>query len=83
MNIRKEWTPNALVKQDAPRFAKIDGLIYKYFPSIMKIRPLAAFTCLKIKSHQMPTRDIFQLFVGNSDWSDYLISYYEIHAEAL
>ena len=49
----------------------------------MKIRHLAPFTCLKIKSHQMPTRDIFQSIVEKPDWSDHLIRYYELLAEAL
>ena len=49
----------------------------------MKIRPLAAFMCLKIKSDQMPTREFLQSIVENPDWSDHLIRYYEVHAEAL
>ena len=57
INFNAETTPdqfNDLVKEDAPIFAAIDGLIQKISFLIMKRKLMAVSTCSKARVRSMP-----------------------------
>ena len=87
INFNAETTPdqfNDLVKEDAPIFAAIDGLIHKNFIFNHKKKTYGGVYMFESKSalNAYLDSDIYKSIIENPDWSNHLIRHYEVHSEA-
>ena len=87
INFNAETTPdqfNDLVKEDAPIFAAIDGLIHKNFIFNHEKKTYGGVYMFESKSalNAYLDSDIYKSIVRNPDWSNHLIRHYEVHSEA-
>ena len=87
INFTADATPeqfDALVQQDAPIFADVEGLIHKYFLSNFEEKTFGGvymFETQKALDAYM-SGDIYKSIIENPDWSDHLVRSYEVHADA-
>jgi hypothetical protein len=87
INFNAETTPdqfNDLVKEDAPIFAAIDGLIHKNFIFNHEKKTYGGVYMFESKSalNAYLDSDIYKSIIENPDWSNHLIRHYEVHSEA-
>ena len=75
---------DALVQEDAPIFAKIDGLIHKHFIFNHEEKTYGGVYMFESKDALQAYMDgeIFKSVIENQDWSNHLVRHYEVHAEA-
>ena len=87
INFNAETTPdqfNDLVKEDAPIFAAIDGLIHKNFIFNHEEKTYGGVYMFESKKalNAYLDSDIYKSIIENPDWSNHLIRHYEVHSEA-
>ena len=87
INFNAETTPdqfNDLVKEDAPIFAAIDGLIHKNFIFNHEEKTYGGVYMFESKKalNAYLDSDIYKSIIENPDWSNHLIRNYEVHSEA-
>jgi hypothetical protein len=87
INFNAETTPdqfNELVKEDAPIFAAIDGLIHKNFIFNHEEKTYGGVYMFESKMalNAYLDSDIYKSIIENPDWSNHLIRHYEVHSEA-
>ena len=75
---------DALVQEDAPIFAKNDGLIHKHFIFNHEEKTYGGVYMFESKDALKAYMDgeIYKLVIENPDWSNHLVRHYEVHAEA-
>jgi len=75
---------DALVQEDAPIFAKIDGLIHKHFIFNYEEKTYGGVYMFESKDALKAYMDgeIYKSVIENPDWSNHLVRHYEVHAEA-
>ena len=75
---------DALVQEDAPIFAKIDGLIHKYFIFNHEQKTYGGVYIFESKDALRAYMDseIYKSVIENPDWSNHLVRHYEVHSEA-
>ena len=87
INFTAETTPEQfdnLVKEDAPVFAEIEGLIHKNFIFNHEEKTYGGVYMFESKGalKAYMAGDIFKSVVENPEWSDHLVRHYEVHSEA-
>ena len=87
INFNAETTPdqfNDLVKEDAPIFAAIDGLIHKNFIFNHEEKTYGGVYMFESKKalNAYLDSDIYKSIIENPDWYNHLIRHYEVHSEA-
>ena len=75
---------DTLVQEDAPIFAKIDGLIHKHFIFNHEEKTYGGVYMFETKAALQSYMDgeIYKSVIENPDWSNHLVRHYEVHAEA-
>ena len=87
INFTAETTPEQfddLVKEDAPVFAAIEGLIHKNFIFNHEEKTYGGVYMFESKAavKAYMAGDVFKSVVENPEWSDHLVRHYEVHSEA-
>jgi hypothetical protein len=87
INFNADATPeqfDALVQQDAPIFAEIDGLAHKHFIFNHQEKTYGGVYMFETKAalEAYMAGDIYKSVLENPDWSNHLVRHYEVHEEA-